>query len=68
MPILPARPHRLGLLLVLCRPELIPVMLLHDIFHHVDGLNEEGGRQLKGQVVSDIVLPRVVSPWTWSCA
>ena len=62
--ILPVRPHRLGLLLVLCRPELVPSVLLHDTFDQVDGLSEGGGRralQFKKQVVSDIVLPRGVS-------
>jgi hypothetical protein len=64
VPIFAVRPHRLSLLLVLCRPELIPSMLLHDTLHHVDGFSEGGGRralQLKEQVVSDIVIPRRVS-------
>ena len=64
MRILAVRPHRLGLLLALCGPELISAVPVHYPLHHIHGLCKRGGRralQLEEQVVGDVLLPRRVS-------
>ncbi len=52
MRIFAVRLHRLGLLLALRGPDLVPAVLFHYPLHHVNGFGERA-RQLEEQVVGE---------------